>query len=245
MLPTRQGSIRLFRFASIEVYLHWSWFIVAAYQFTQRADRYYNPIWAAAEYLSLFCIVLMHEFGHSLACRSVGGYADQIVLWPFGGVAYVSPPERPGAQLWSIVAGPLVNVVLMPVFVGLYMYYDGRNGWGETGPDSAKFVTDLFVINSGLLLYNILPIYPLDGGQILRSLLWFVRGRGRSLQIATIIGMVGGGILACIALWAGWVGLVSNRSALWIFLITLFLMSNCWRALRRSRELIEIDRLRV
>ena len=60
-------------------------------------------------------IVLIHEFGHQLACRSVGGQTHDIVLWPLGGVAYVSPPQRPGAQLWSIAAGPLVNVILFPI----------------------------------------------------------------------------------------------------------------------------------
>jgi Zn-dependent protease len=58
---------------------------------------------------------LFHEFGHALACRQVGGQADLIVLWPLGGVAYVSPPPRPGALLWRIAAGPLVNVLLVPV----------------------------------------------------------------------------------------------------------------------------------
>ena len=67
------------------------------------------------EYLALFLIVLMHEFGHALACRQVGGTANRIVLWPLGGVAYVNPPQRPGATLWSIVAGPLVNVVFLPI----------------------------------------------------------------------------------------------------------------------------------
>ena len=72
-------------------------------------------VWPVLEYLALFVIVLVHEFGHALACRQVGGQANQIVLWPLGGVAYVAPPPRPGATLWSIAAGPLVNVVLAPV----------------------------------------------------------------------------------------------------------------------------------
>ena len=67
------------------------------------------------EYISLFAIVLTHEFGHQFACRSVGGKTHDIILWPLGGVAYVSPPQRPGAQLWSIAAGPLVNVLLLPL----------------------------------------------------------------------------------------------------------------------------------
>ena len=110
MMPGQQGSIRLFRFAGIDLFLHWSWFLVAAYAVSDRSKAYKSVIWPALEYVALFGIVLLHEFGHALACRSVGGKADKIVLWPFGGVAYVSPPPRPGPTLWSIAAGPLVNV---------------------------------------------------------------------------------------------------------------------------------------
>jgi Zn-dependent protease len=108
------GTIRLFKFSGIQVYLHFSWFIYAAYEFTQRAALYQKPIWAAFEYIALFGIVLLHEFGHALACRQTGGTADQIVLWPLGGIAFVNPPRRPSAMLWSIAAGPLVNVILLP-----------------------------------------------------------------------------------------------------------------------------------
>ena len=80
MTPTNQGSIRLFRLAGIELYLHWSWFLVAYYGIQMRAGRYPSIMWSALEYLALFGIVLLHEFGHSLACRQVGGRADRIVL---------------------------------------------------------------------------------------------------------------------------------------------------------------------
>src|SRR5947209_8128893 len=112
MPSARQGSIRLFRANGIDVFLHWSWFLVAAFEISNRAGRYSSVLWNVLEYLALFLIVLLHEFGHALACRSVGGTADTIMLWPLGGVAYVNPPQRPGATLWSIAAGPLVNVVL-------------------------------------------------------------------------------------------------------------------------------------
>src|SRR6266702_5927547 len=115
MPSARQGSIRLFRFSGIDVFLHWSWFVVAAYEINGRTRSYSSLTWNVLEYLALFLIVTLHEFGHSLACRQVGGQANQIVLWPLGGVAYVSPPPRPGATLWSIAAGPLVNVVLLPI----------------------------------------------------------------------------------------------------------------------------------
>src|SRR5204862_6749996 len=108
--------IKFFTFAGITVYVHWMWFLVAVLSFQSRTHAYSSLVWNALEYLSLFLIVLIHEFGHQLACRSVGGKTHDIVLWFLGGVAYVSPPQRPGAQLWSIAAGPLVNVVLIPVF---------------------------------------------------------------------------------------------------------------------------------
>jgi Zn-dependent protease len=110
-----KGTLPLFRLAGIQVSLHFTWFIVAALEFTQFSRRYHSPIWGWWEYLALFLIVLLHEFGHAFACRQTGGQADRIVLWPLGGVAFVKPPERPGAYLWSIAAGPLVNVLLFPI----------------------------------------------------------------------------------------------------------------------------------
>jgi Zn-dependent protease len=110
-----QGTMRLFRFAGVNVFLHWSWFLVAMFEINSRGSRYSSLAWNILEYLALFLIVLLHEFGHALACRQVGGVADRIVLWPMGGIAFVDPPPRPGATLWSIAAGPLVNVVLLPL----------------------------------------------------------------------------------------------------------------------------------
>ena len=184
-MPTSQGAIRLFRYAGIDVFLHWSWFVVALYQI-QRPSAYRSPVWKVAEYLALFAIVTLHEFGHSLACRQVGGNAERIVLWPLGGVAYVDPPQRPGATLWSIAAGPLVNVVLVPVLFGL-MLIGGSAGLAETSPDASAWLGMVFTINVVLLVFNLLPVYPLDGGQILRSLLWFVLGRARSLTAASVV----------------------------------------------------------
>jgi Zn-dependent protease len=84
-----RGAFPIFRLAGIRVYLHFTWFIVAALEITRFAHRYHNPTWAVLEYLALFGIVLMHEFGHAFACRHTGGQADTIVLWPLGGVAFV------------------------------------------------------------------------------------------------------------------------------------------------------------
>src|SRR5205814_6351410 len=89
-----------------------------------------------------------------------------------GGVAYVDPPPRPGATLWSIAAGPLVNVVLLPLLL-IAVFAAQKLGWESSFPDRYRFVTALAGINVVILGFNLLPIYPLDVGQILRSLLWF------------------------------------------------------------------------
>src|SRR5580704_4758239 len=201
-MPTsRQGSIRLFRFSEIDVFLHWSWFLLAFYEINARQGRYSSVAWAVLEYLSLFLIVTLHEFGHSLACRQVGGQANQIVLWPLGGVAYVNPPQRPGATLWSIAAGPLVNVVLAPIVMG-FGSLSLVMGWYRAVPDLRSLVHAIFYIDVGLLAFNILPIYPLDGGQIFRALLWFVMGRARSLMVATIVGLLGIAAFVGLAVWS-------------------------------------------
>jgi Zn-dependent protease len=233
MRGIRSGSIHLFRFAGIDLFLHWSWFLVAAFEIQGRAGRYSSIAWNVLEYLALFVIVMIHEFGHALACRSVGGTANQIVLWPLGGVAYVDPPQRPGATLWSIAAGPLVNVVLIPILGFLGMLSRSAD-WALTMPDAYALLQAIWYINLGLLIFNMLPIYPLDGGQILRSLLWFVVGRARSLMAATIIGFIGVGGLILLAVW--------TRS-LWIGVISAFILMNCWSGLQHARALSRIAKL--
>lgn len=205
-----QGTIRLFKFSGIQVYLHFSWFLVAAYQLTQRLNNYNTPIFAVYEYLALFGIVLLHEFGHALACRQTGGSADHIVLWPLGGVAFVNPPRRPGAVLWSIAAGPLVNVALIPVLELLWIFAR-HAGLPDTAPDTAHLIWTIRGLNLLLLIFNMLPVYPLDGGQILQALLWFPLGEIRSLQIASVTGLIGGACLAGYALmtWSFWFGLMA------------------------------------
>jgi Zn-dependent protease len=233
MPSSRQGSIRLFRFAGIDVFLHWSWFLVAAYEIQSRNGRYSSITWNVLEYLALFLIVTLHEFGHSLACRQVGGQANQIVLWPLGGVAYVDPPPRPGATLWSLAAGPLVNVALLPILFGLGQLSRSL-GWAVTMPNAHALLRAVFVIDVVLLVFNMLPIYPLDGGQILRALLWFVMGRARSLMVATILGFVG---------VAGFIGLAFWAHSIWYGALAVFMLLNCWGGLKHAQVLLRFAKL--
>jgi Zn-dependent protease len=240
-MPTKKGSIKFFTFAGITVYVHWMWFLVAVISFQSRTHAYSSLTWNALEYLSLFLIVLIHEFGHQLACRSVGGQTHDIVLWFLGGVAYVSPPQRPGAQLWSIAAGPLVNVALIPVF-SVLVSVSSHLGWYDTNPDLYNLIHNVWWINVGLLIFNMMPVYPLDGGQILRSLLWFPFGRANSLLVATIIGFIG---LAGLLLLAALTFFFSDdkQSAIWIGFIAVFIAINCWSGLKHALALAKLAKL--
>src|SRR6266704_2589395 len=227
MTSMRQGSIHLFRIAGVDVFLHWSWFLVAAFEISGRTRTYSSLSWNILEYLALFSIVLLHEYGHALACRQVGGIANRIVLWPLGGVAYVDPPPRPGATLWSIAAGPLVNVVLFFVLTLTGML--GRShGWFAAVPNIHTLLRAIWYINLGLLVFNLLPIYLLDGGQILRSLLWFVLGRARSLKVVALLGLLGAAGLIVAAFWL---------HSFWIGLISLYMVMNCWTGLQQAQML--------
>jgi hypothetical protein len=159
--------------------------------------------------------------------------ANQIVLWPLGGVAYVNPPQRPGATLWSIAAGPFVNVALVPILkiLGIVMR---SQGLALQMPNAFLLLRTVAVINLGLLVFNMLPIYPLDGGQILRSLLWFAMGRARSLMAATVIGFLG---------VAGLVILALRIQSVWFGVLSVFILMNCWHGLQQARALLRLAKL--
>lgn len=227
MASMSRQQFRLFRIFGITVFLHWSWFLVAAYELNQRSGSYSSLGWNIAEYLALFLMVLLHEFGHSLACRQVGGTANEIILWPLGGVAFVNPPPRPGAVLWSIAAGPLVNVALVAILAVCSM---ASSFLPEitTSPSLHHFLLQLWNINVGLLIFNLLPIYPLDGGQILRAILWFPLGRAHSLTAAAVVGVGGALGLIAIAFWL---------ESFWIGIMSAFIFRQCWSGFEEAKRL--------
>jgi Zn-dependent protease len=229
MSQSAPGSFRLFRVAGIDVYAHWTWLLLGYFEVWLRsrdpAWAYSTPLWNLAEFLAIFGIVLLHEFGHALACRSVGGSADRVVLWLLGGAAFVNPPPRPGALLWSIAAGPLVNLALAPMFVVFSIAAWKLTGWHE---DITRFMLFITSINFALLIFNMVPIYPLDGGQILHALLWFIMGRVRSLIAVSVIGLVCGAIVIALALM---------YHEIWLMLVAAFVVLRCIVGLNQAKML--------
>lgn len=229
--PTRStpsGTIRIFSFRGIDVFLHWSWAVVALIELRNRNLVYESQIWNVAEYLSLFVIVLLHEFGHAFACRSVGGSADTIMLWPLGGIAFVRPPFRAGANLWSIAAGPLVNVALAVPTIGAVFAL--RWYVPQASEDLHEFAFAVAFVNVALLIFNLLPIYPLDGGQILQSFLWFFMAYESALRIAATVGMIASAVALGFALYSQDIFLIA---------ICVFAAFRCWHGLGQARAIRE------
>jgi len=161
----------------------------------------------------LFVIVLAHELGHCLACRWVGGRADEILMWPLGGLAFCRPGQNWRAHLITAIGGPAVNLIICLISGGALGFLT-HQFWGVAFPNllTLRGVYDtvvsqslahqtLFLINAlslALLLFNLLPIFPLDGGRIVQAAFWPVMGYTRSMQLAVRIGYVGAIVLGIV-----------------------------------------------
>ncbi|MFW6124663.1 MAG: site-2 protease family protein [Pirellulales bacterium] len=149
----------------------------------------------------LFASVLLHEFGHCFAARFVGGHAEEVVLWPLGGLAFVEATNSPRDQAITAAGGPAVNVLLCgvsalllgprvagalnPLAGNVEMYY----GLQASSPVLAVAAL-VFKLNWILLLFNLLPAFPLDGGRLFRCALWSPMGFGRATLVAVQAGKV-------------------------------------------------------
>lgn len=226
-----QGSFKLFRLAGTDVYVHWSWFLVAVFMIQDRYVLYSSMIWDAIQYVLGFAIVLFHEFGHVLACKRGGGTARSIFIWPLGGLAFVVPKPRPGPYLWTSAAGPLVNVLLAPLLIGA-AYLLRPPEW-EPNTDIFLLARSMAVFNAVVLAFNLLPVYPLDGGRILHAVLWWALGPGRGLAIAAGIGLLASAALGTYALYLrDW----------WFVAMAAFMGLGAIGGIRHAQKLLPLDR---
>jgi Zn-dependent protease len=160
----------------------------------------------------IFGCVLLHELGHALAARRFGIATHDITLYPIGGVARLARmSKRPEEELCIALAGPAVNVViaalLTPVaLVALLSGLPAGRDFGlnfDHGPWTllANFLTLVWWSNVWLVLFNLLPAFPMDGGRVFRALLALGLGHLRATEVAATVGLVVAGLLACVAVF--------------------------------------------
>jgi Zn-dependent protease len=153
--------------------------------------------------LVFFISILLHEWGHVIACRSVGGIAEHIILGPMGGLAAVQPPDRPLPHFITTAGGPAVNALLMGIFWAILKYASLRwiaNLETNFGMGILYFIASMIYINKMLLIFNLLPIFPMDGGRLLQHILWPTAGYRQSMLITGMVGTVGGMCLLLLGL---------------------------------------------
>src|SRR3712207_5323661 len=192
------GAFKLGRFSGIDVKVHWTFFLLLAFfAFLgyQASGSLLGALTSTVTIVALFICVLLHEFGHSLVAQRLGIEIHSITLLPLGGVSNLeSLPEKPADEVKITLAGPLVNVVLAPIFFGVglllgavpRMPADLFMGIGSVG----QFFFYLGYLNVVLAVFNLIPAFPLDGGRILRALLTTRLGALRATEISSVVGQL-------------------------------------------------------
>ena len=184
-------SWKIGRLAGIGIYVHATFVLLLAY-FAAQAYRVGGRAAAAASVIylvALFAIVILHELGHALTARRFGIGTKDITLLPIGGVARLDRmPEEPRQELAIAIAGPAVNVVLALLFMVIAQFTGGSSGWSVGLFPGAGLAEELVRINVVLVLFNMIPAFPMDGGRVLRSLLAMKLGYNRATAIAARLG---------------------------------------------------------
>ena len=247
--PAGQGW-RLFRLAGIPLYIHPSWLVVLAFASLVFQQQFKGNLLAGlVTALLLFASVLLHELGHSLVSLRLGIKVRSITLFMLGGVATVErdPPTAIGALLVA-AAGPLVSLILA-LLLALAIH-----PLSHLQPLLGEMAAELAQLNLVLALFNLLPGLPLDGGQILKALVWqFSGSRERGVRVATLSGR----LLAWTAIVLGLMLFLRGGSfgSIWLVLLGWFGLGATrnqlqWLSLQRALQELQVQdaasrRLRV
>jgi stage IV sporulation protein FB len=233
------GSVPLFTFMGIRVRAHASLLLFIALTILVSGGSGYGIEVRAISMAALFAIIVLHEFGHCFMSRWLGGRGEDVLLWPLGGLASADPPHRPLPVFLTVAAGPAVNVLLcvacaigirIVTGVGFFRFNPftafpiGMQGWNTLVP----YLAWVYAVSYALLLFNLLPIFPLDGGQMLQAILWPIFGYMRSMIFATTAGMVGSVMLGLFGIY--------ERMSFFLILLAACLFYSCYQQRQALRE---------
>jgi Zn-dependent protease len=240
------GNIRVGSLFGIPFYVNPSWFLVFAlvtWIYGGDLARAFPGLPSGMPFLLgsitallLFGSVVAHELGHSLVARRQGIGVNSITLFLFGGLASLDKEaETPAEAFWVAIAGPLVSLMLFVVamLVGI--------GTGVSGP-LAAIVAVLASVNLALAVFNLIPGLPLDGGNILKAIVWKLTGNPyQGVKVAGRVGQVVGGVAIASALLP--LVLTGRFGNIWNLLIGWFVLSNAGQAAQVARVQEQLDGL--
>ena len=224
------GSLRIFRIAGIDIYINVSWVIILVfltYALATGEFPAFFPGYSSSTYyllgfisaLLLFVSVLLHELALSLVARARGLAVNSIVLFIFGGVSNIEQePQTPGVEFSMAFVGPLTSLVIGAICYGLFFLVRGTHTLIE------PILWYLGVTNIILGIFNLIPGFPLDGGRVLRSIIWKISGSLRTAtRVTTTIGQLIAYLFILWGVWQFFTGSLLN--GIWIGFIGWFLLS--------------------
>jgi Zn-dependent protease len=209
-------SWKLGRIAGIPVYVHWTFSILIAWEVFdswRRTGSLLTALGAVVFIIAVFACIVFHELGHALTARRFGVGTSDITLLPIGGIARLKRiPERPGQELLIALAGPAVNVVIVLVLLVAGVRFPSADTIGG-GLSMGAFFPILMTFNIFMVVFNMLPAFPMDGGRVLRALLAMRLPYARATRLAASVGQV-------MAIVFGLLGLTGSNP--FLLLIALF-----------------------
>ncbi|HHY87085.1 MAG TPA: site-2 protease family protein [Verrucomicrobia bacterium] len=224
-------SWRLVTVAGIGVYVHATYLLLligAGWYGYSQEKRWLDALVAVLFVITLFALVVMHEFGHALMARRYGISTRDITLLPIGGVARLERmPEKPRQELAVALAGPAVNVLLAGLLFAVLGAVDKAFGEEFSLGTGGGVITDLMLMNIMLAVFNLVPAFPMDGGRVLRALLAIRMDYARATNIAARVGQGMAGVFAIF-------GLFSANPLL--FLIALFV----WMGAAQEARMVQM-----
>jgi len=251
------GSITVARVLGIDIRIHFSWFLIFVLILLSLADRVLpqlRPNWsdqktyivAVITAVLFFVSVLLHELAHALTARGFRMPVSSITLFLLGGVANLAKePPSARAEFLMAAAGPLASLALGAVALGIAFLVDVRLGFDPALDPVGVVASYLGVINLTLAVFNMIPGFPLDGGRVLRSIVWAVRGdRSQATRIAARGGQLVAGLLLLVGVYR-MVAWNDSFGGAWSALIAYFLYNAASGALQQDRMTSLLGDVRV
>jgi Zn-dependent protease/CBS domain-containing protein len=230
----KSGSFRFARIAGIDLSLHYTWIIIAILIVISLVAqfRYTNPDWSTATVwgsaiitgLLFFAGLILHELSHAVVARARGLPVNRITLFLLGGVAQIErEPQSASTEFLMAIAGPLMSVAFGFICLAIAHFAFGWSLWTLAHNPGAAIFEWLGYINFLLAAFNMIPGFPLDGGRVLRSILWWITGNAdRATRIAASIGQVVGWLFIIYGIFRLFTG--EGIGAIWLAIIGWFLI---------------------
>ena len=193
-----KANLNLGSVSGIKIVVHWTFFFLIAWIVFSELKHNSNTssiIFNLVLLLAVFVCVVLHELGHALMAKHFGIYTQKITLLPIGGMASLERiPESPKQELLITLAGPIINIIIASI---LYLIIPVNQIMELNFTESFEFLSAftlqnflfyLYIVNVGLVIFNLIPAFPMDGGRILRAILAMNMNRVKATQTASSIG---------------------------------------------------------